>query len=73
MVIPNLCMVETFVFSQAPILTKSKQIVMQPVFSTTVLMDMIKPDGSCAIPVLSGEPLSAELAHELMGIQVIFF
>lgn len=46
---------------------------MQPVFSPTVLTDMIKPDGSCAIPVLSGEPLSAELAHELMGIQVIFF
>ncbi|XP_078173728.1 uncharacterized protein LOC144567460 isoform X2 [Carex rostrata] len=45
----------------------------QPVFSPTVLTDMIKPDGSSAIPVLSGEPLSAELAHELMGIQLAVF
>ncbi|KAJ4804040.1 Protein SMG9 [Rhynchospora pubera] len=45
----------------------------QPVFSPTVLADMIKPDGSCAIPVMSGEPLSAEMAHELMGIQMALF
>jgi hypothetical protein len=28
--------------------------------------DMMRPDGSSS--VLSGEPLSADLAHELMGI-----
>lgn len=31
----------------------------------------MRPDGSSSISVLNGEPLSAELAHELMGIQVI--
>uniref|UniRef100_A0A0E0HK14 gluconokinase n=1 Tax=Oryza nivara TaxID=4536 RepID=A0A0E0HK14_ORYNI len=43
----------------------------QPVFSPSVLIDMMKPDGSSAIPILSGDPLSADLAHELMGIQGI--
>ncbi|XP_040381021.1 protein SMG9-like isoform X2 [Oryza brachyantha] len=42
----------------------------QPVFSPSILIDMMKPDGSSAIPILSGDPLSADLAHELMGIQV---
>ena len=42
----------------------------QPVFSPSVLAEMIRPDGSSTISVLSGESLSAELAHELMGIQV---
>lgn len=32
---------------------------------------MIRPDGSSTISILGGESLSAELAHELMGIQVI--
>lgn len=41
----------------------------QPVFSASVLAEMMRPDGSSSISVLSGEPLSAELAHELMGIQ----
>ncbi|THG05429.1 hypothetical protein TEA_011823 [Camellia sinensis var. sinensis] len=41
----------------------------QPVFSPSVLAEMIRPDGSSTISVLSGESLSAELAHELMGIQ----
>ena len=31
---------------------------------------MMRPDGSSTISVLSGETLSAELAHELIGIQV---
>ncbi|KAF5960301.1 hypothetical protein HYC85_001510 [Camellia sinensis] len=42
----------------------------QPVFSPSVLAEMIRPDGSSTISVLSGESLSAELAHELMGIQL---
>lgn len=41
----------------------------QPVFSASVLAEMMRPDGSSSISILSGEPLSAELAHELMGIQ----
>ncbi|EEC79873.1 hypothetical protein OsI_21375 [Oryza sativa Indica Group] len=45
----------------------------QPVFSPSVLIDMMKPDGSSAIPILSGDPLSADLAHELMGIQLGVF
>lgn len=31
---------------------------------------MMRPDGFSTISVMSGESLSAELAHELMGIQV---
>ncbi|TKY71109.1 SMG9 protein [Spatholobus suberectus] len=42
----------------------------QPVFSASVLAEMMRPDGSSTISVLSGEALSAELAHELMGIQL---
>ncbi|CAN1345167.1 Nonsense-mediated mRNA decay factor SMG9 [Linum perenne] len=42
----------------------------QPVFSPSILTEMMKPDGSSIIPVLNGENLSAELAHELMCIQV---
>lgn len=42
----------------------------QPVFSPSVLAEMMRPDGSSTIPVLSGETLSAELAHEIMNIQV---
>ncbi|PSS32926.1 hypothetical protein CEY00_Acc03222 [Actinidia chinensis var. chinensis] len=45
----------------------------QPVFSPSVLAEMIRPDGSSTISVLSGESLSAELAHELMGIQLGVF
>lgn len=45
----------------------------QPVFSASVLAEMMRPDGSSSISVLSGEPLSAELAHELMGIQLGVF
>lgn len=44
----------------------------QPVFSPSVLAEMTRPDGSSTISVLSGESLSAELAHELMGIQESF-
>ncbi|KAJ1257645.1 hypothetical protein BS78_10G011300 [Paspalum vaginatum] len=42
----------------------------QPVYSPSVLIDMMRPDGSSTVPVLNGDPLSADLAHELMGIQV---
>jgi len=44
----------------------------QPVYSPSVLIDMlsVRPDASSIIPVLNGDPLSADLAHELMGIQV---
>ncbi|GAB4858180.1 hypothetical protein Ancab_009577 [Ancistrocladus abbreviatus] len=42
----------------------------QPVFSPSILAEMTRPDGSSTVPVLSGENLSAELAHELMGIQL---
>lgn len=43
---------------------------LQPVYSPSLLIDMMRPDGSSTIPVLNGDPLSADLAHELMGIQV---
>ncbi|CAI9087043.1 OLC1v1021007C1 [Oldenlandia corymbosa var. corymbosa] len=43
----------------------------QPVSSPSVLAEMIRPDGSSTISVLSDESsLSAELAYELMNIQV---
>ncbi|XP_038900327.1 protein SMG9-like isoform X1 [Benincasa hispida] len=42
----------------------------QPVFSPSVLAEIMRPDGSSTISVISGEPLSAELAHELMSIQL---
>ncbi|KDP21771.1 hypothetical protein JCGZ_00558 [Jatropha curcas] len=42
----------------------------QPVFSPSILSEMMRPDGSSTISVLSGENLSAELAHELMAIQL---
>ncbi|XP_042451450.1 protein SMG9-like isoform X1 [Zingiber officinale] len=45
----------------------------QPIFSPSILVDMMKPDGSSAIPVLTGESLPADLAHELMGIQLGVF
>ncbi|CAI0390604.1 unnamed protein product [Linum tenue] len=42
-----------------------------PVFSPSILAEMMRPDGSPTIPVLNGgENLSAELAHEVMCIQV---
>jgi protein SMG9 len=43
---------------------------LQPVYSPSVLIEMMRPDGSSTIPVLNGDSLSADLAHELMGIQV---
>lgn len=46
---------------------------MQPVFSPSVLAEMIRPDGSSTISVISGESLSAELAHEMMSVQVTAF
>lgn len=43
---------------------------LQPVFSPSVLAETMRPDGSSTVSVISGESLSAELAHELMSIQV---
>ncbi|KAL3695970.1 hypothetical protein R1sor_010046 [Riccia sorocarpa] len=45
----------------------------QPVFSASVLMDLMRSDGYSNISVLSGDALSAELAHELMGLQLGVF
>ncbi|KAI8565243.1 hypothetical protein RHMOL_Rhmol03G0244000 [Rhododendron molle] len=45
----------------------------QPVFSPSVLAEIIRPDGTSTISVLSGDSLSAELAHELMSIQLGVF
>lgn len=42
----------------------------QPVFSPSVLAETMRPDGSSTVSVISGESLSAELAHELMSIQL---
>jgi protein SMG9 len=42
----------------------------QPVFSPSVLADIMRPDGSSSISVVGGDSMSAELAHELMGLQV---
>ncbi|KAI9161329.1 hypothetical protein LWI28_016404 [Acer negundo] len=45
----------------------------QPVFSSSILAELMRPDGSSTISVLTGESLSAELAHQLMGIQLAVF
>ncbi|XP_043726106.1 protein SMG9-like [Telopea speciosissima] len=45
----------------------------QPIFSPSVLAEMMRPDGSSTISILHGESLSADLAHELMGIQLGVF
>ncbi|KAJ7515037.1 hypothetical protein O6H91_23G069000 [Diphasiastrum complanatum] len=45
----------------------------QPVFSASVLTDAMRPDGSSAVSVLGGDTLSAELAHELMALQLGVF
>ncbi|KAJ0788297.1 putative P-loop containing nucleoside triphosphate hydrolase, protein SMG9 [Helianthus annuus] len=42
----------------------------QPVFSPSVFADIIRSDGSSTISVLAAESLPAELAHELMSIQL---
>ncbi|CAK9223664.1 unnamed protein product [Sphagnum jensenii] len=45
----------------------------QPVFSPSVLSDIMRPDGSSSISVVGGDLMSAELAHELMGLQLGMF
>ncbi|KAL5724688.1 hypothetical protein ACHQM5_007914 [Ranunculus cassubicifolius] len=45
----------------------------QPLFSPSVLAEMMRPDGSSTISLLNGEVLSADLAHELIGIQLALF
>ncbi|XWS29919.1 hypothetical protein CRYUN_Cryun24cG0071900 [Craigia yunnanensis] len=42
----------------------------QSVFSHSVLSEIMRPDGSSTVSVLSGESLSAELTHEIINIQV---
>ncbi|KAH9605861.1 hypothetical protein KSS87_012497 [Heliosperma pusillum] len=42
----------------------------QPLFSPSVLAEMTRPDGSSTVPILTGETVSSELAHEILGIQV---
>lgn len=44
--------------------------VMQPLFSASVLADLMRPDGTSNTPVIGGETMSAELAQEIMGLQV---
>ncbi|KAK9059647.1 hypothetical protein SSX86_020351 [Deinandra increscens subsp. villosa] len=55
-----------------PRITSERIILLdtQPVFSPSVLAEMIRSDGSSTISVLGGESLPAELAHELMSIQL---
>ncbi|KVI07535.1 protein SMG9-like [Cynara cardunculus var. scolymus] len=55
-----------------PRITSERIILLdtQPVYSPSVLAEMIRPDGSSTISVLGGESLPAELAHELMSIQL---
>ncbi|PKA60647.1 hypothetical protein AXF42_Ash006281 [Apostasia shenzhenica] len=45
----------------------------QPIFSPSLMIDLMRPDGSSTVSLLNGEPLSADLAHELMGIQLGVF
>ncbi|KAF5203395.1 Smg9 [Thalictrum thalictroides] len=45
----------------------------QPLFSPSVLAEMMRPDGSSTISLINGESLSADLAHELIGIQLGIF
>ncbi|CAL9230590.1 unnamed protein product [Arabidopsis halleri] len=42
----------------------------QPVFSPSILAEIIRPDSSSSVPVLGSDSLSAELAHEIMCIQL---
>ena len=65
-------LVLSFLFDVFDCLTLFSIFGVQPVFSPSVLAEMMRPDGSSTIPVLSGESLSAELAHEIMSIQVSF-
>lgn len=55
-----------------PRITSERIILLdtQPVYSPSVLAEMTRPDGSSTIPILGGESLPAELAHELMSIQL---
>jgi len=61
---------ENFVFSFSFTFLTVFFLNLQPVFSPSVLAEMMRPDGSSTISVLSGENLSTELAHELTAIQV---
>lgn len=45
----------------------------QPLFSPSVLAEMTRPDGSSTFSLINGENLSADLAHELLGIQLGVF
>ncbi|CAM6094464.1 unnamed protein product [Calypogeia fissa] len=45
----------------------------QPVFSASVLMDLMRSDGFSNISEHNGDTLPAELAHELIGLQLGVF
>ncbi|KAG0560396.1 hypothetical protein KC19_10G178000 [Ceratodon purpureus] len=45
----------------------------QPIFSASVLVDLMRPDGTSNTPVMGGETMSAELAQEIMGLQLGVF
>ncbi|XP_071712140.1 uncharacterized protein [Rutidosis leptorrhynchoides] len=56
-----------------PRITSERIILLdsQPVFSPSVLAEMIRPDGLSTVSIFGGgEPLPAEMAHELMSIQL---
>lgn len=44
--------------------------ISQPIFSSSILAEMMKSDGSSSIPIVDGDYVPAVLAHEIMGIQV---
>ncbi|KAD6796574.1 hypothetical protein E3N88_07470 [Mikania micrantha] len=58
-----------------PRITSERIILLdtQPVFSPSILADIIRSDGSSTVSVLGSESLPAELAHELMSIQLAVF
>ena len=64
---------ESLLMGYGTILFLTRFNQMQPVYSPSVLAEMIRPDGSSTISVFGGESLPAELAHELMSIQVCPF
>ncbi|KMZ74691.1 Protein SMG9 [Zostera marina] len=45
----------------------------QPIFSSSILAEMMKSDGSSSIPIVDGDYVPAVLAHEIMGIQLGVF
>ena len=44
----------------------------QPVGSQSVLADILRPDGSAAVQLAGTDSLPADLAQEIMSLQVLF-